>query len=406
MGKGLRFRPPAIVLSPEQRWVLLRAFGPAERELTVRFEGGAAVERARALSLSARIGARVPRERLVKEVGANSVAGFTRDFHLAAASAVQLGQLARDVSGFAETLRLPVILLKHAAIERAGAGTIGAREVCDLDVLVPEGRAGELRDELLHRGFLEADFHPEDQHLPPLHHPSGATIEIHLAIPGVCVGRGRAWADADALLQGGLCSPARDMPAGCFVPVRDVLLGHLLVHAIEQHGLAPQSYPLLRAIGDLIDLEFTVGSLPAFMAGPYEWVRQDVSEAEVRAVAELCDRLSAGDETLWAEGGPKDDAGRVLAHVIAGTFDHGYQESLRVQAMWHGLRHGSAGASARGFGRTLFLTRQQIEIIYGKPRSELGYLGRRLARPFDLAWRLGKYGVSAIRMRLRRLSLH
>jgi hypothetical protein len=51
----------------------------------------------------------------------------------------------------------------------------------------------------------------------------------------------------------------------------------------------------------------------------------------------------------------------------------------------------------------VFLTRAQVDMIYGRPRTELGYLGRRLARPLDLAWRLGRYAASAIRLRLRRV---
>jgi hypothetical protein len=47
----------------------------------------------------------------------------------------------------------------------------------------------------------------------------------------------------------------------------------------------------------------------------------------------------------------------------------------------------------------VFLTRAQIDAIYGTPRHRLGYLGRRLARPFDLVRRLGSYGARALRVR-------
>jgi hypothetical protein len=47
---------------------------------------------------------------------------------------------------------------------------------------------------------------------------------------------------------------------------------------------------------------------------------------------------------------------------------------------------------------TVFLSEAQIDAIYGRPRGRLGYLGRRLARPFDLLLRLGRYGVSWVRV--------
>jgi len=50
----------------------------------------------------------------------------------------------------------------------------------------------------------------------------------------------------------------------------------------------------------------------------------------------------------------------------------------------------------------VFLTRSQIDAIYGPPRHPLGYLGRRLARPFDLLRRLGRYSARTVRLRLDR----
>jgi hypothetical protein len=45
------------------------------------------------------------------------------------------------------------------------------------------------------------------------------------------------------------------------------------------------------------------------------------------------------------------------------------------------------------------LSDAQIDAIYGPPRGRLGYLGRRLARPFDLLGRLAGYGWRALRLR-------
>ena len=402
MREGLRFDPPPVVFTPEVRWALLRAFGPPERDCAPPPDAESALEKARRLSLSARIAARVPRVRLVAELGEAVAGAFVADFRGAAASTVWLGQFAREVASVAQPLGVPVILLKHAALDCSGVLELGGRSVSDLDALVPERRARELRGALLQRGYREVDFHPEEHQLPPMSHPSGAVVEIHTAIPGLCLGRGRAWADADALLRRGLTAPAQGMPTGCFVPSREVLLAHLLVHALDQHGLAPFSYPLLRAVGDLLDLRFASGELAAFLAGPFEWIRLAVSEAEVRAFAELGDRLAAGDETLAADGAAADDAGRLLAHIVAGTFDGSYQQALKFQAMSHRRHHGSPAGRLRELGHTLLLTRQQIDIIYGRPRTGLGYLGWRLVRPFDLVRRLARYTVSAIRLRRSR----
>jgi hypothetical protein len=49
---------------------------------------------------------------------------------------------------------------------------------------------------------------------------------------------------------------------------------------------------------------------------------------------------------------------------------------------------------ARSVLDAVFLSNAQIDAIYGPPRHPLGYLGRRLARPFDLLRRLGRYSAS------------
>jgi len=51
---------------------------------------------------------------------------------------------------------------------------------------------------------------------------------------------------------------------------------------------------------------------------------------------------------------------------------------------------------------TVVLSRGQIDAIYGPQKSWRGYLFRRLARPFDLAWRLVRSLAAGIAVRSRR----
>jgi len=60
------------------------------------------------------------------------------------------------------------------------------------------------------------------------------------------------------------------------------------------------------------------------------------------------------------------------------------------------------GGSLVRAARALVLTDAQIDIVYGPTRSRLGYMGRRLARPFDLVRRIVRYAAAAARVRLRR----
>ena len=93
----------------------------------------------------------------------------------------------------------------------------------------------------------------------------------------------------------------------------------------------------------------------------------------------------------------------LVRHTGAGLLDERYGSALRGAALW-GVPTGKGrmlSFSTMAF-HTVFLTRRQVDIIYGRPRSALGYLGRRLARPFDLVWRLARYTIGAIRLRQRR----
>lgn len=387
---AIRFRPPALELSPELRWMLLRAFGPPGALFAGPLDGAAALAMARRFELSARIAARQGRERLAAEVGGEAAAGFRRDQSITAGLGLRLLAVARDVAEAAAPLELPLVFLKFVALDAAGLPVVGARSACDVDVLVPAGREGDLQQALLARGYHDSGLQEGEHQLPSLAHSGGGKVEVHRRMPGVRPAAARS-ATAEALADAGLLLPLPGLPGRCAVPVREVLAAHALVHGLGQHGFWPDSYPLFKMVGDLIDLDFAEsGELP--------WVSRDVSPAEVEAVRRLCGALTAGSDPA---GWPREAGETVLLrHILAGRLDADYAAALRL-----GFFH-SQPSDRPPFVRLLrsmldavFLTRSQIDAIYGRPRHPLGYLGRRLARPFDLLLRLGSYGIKAWRVR-------
>jgi hypothetical protein len=67
LATGFRFAPPARELTPEVRWLLLRAFGPPDAEAPS-VEAALAVEHGQRCGLAPRIAARIPEERLAEEL--------------------------------------------------------------------------------------------------------------------------------------------------------------------------------------------------------------------------------------------------------------------------------------------------------------------------------------------------
>ena len=398
---GLRFSPPPFALTAEVRWVLARAFAPpgAPAAPLAHPTAAGALAAARRLALAARIGARHQREALAVEVGAESAEGFHRERLAATVAELRQLALAREVTATAASLGLPVAFLKYVALELAGLLTTGSRGAADVDVLVPAGRVGELARDLVARGFCPLTRWGEDHHLPTLAHPERGTVEIHRHLPGLSAPGARRFATFDDLAGRDLLRRV-ETPAGeAWIPAREILVAHALVHGIAQHGWDPASYPLLRMVADLLDLGVAGddgGVGEALLAQAQSWLGDRLAPAEVAAAGELCAALAAGEagggpagaaERLPADG----DGGRLLRHALAGAFDEKYRDSLKLHTAAPALSDRSALAGGlRQLGRALILSRRQIDEIYGPPRSRLGYLGRRLGRPFDLVWRVAR----------------
>jgi hypothetical protein len=395
MSAPIRFRPPPLALSPEIRWMLLRAFGPAGAPApapATAAEPAAALALARRFEVSARIAARQGRERLAAEMGEEAAAGFAHDRRAAAATGMRLMGEVRRVAATAAALGIPLALLKFAALEGTGLLAPGSRDACDVDLLAPGPRARELWDALVAAGFRGSGLPAAEHQLPALAWPEGGAVEIHLHLPGVRL-EGRAAARHETLARLGLLRPLPELP-GCAAPRPEVLAAHVLVHGLGQHGWWPASYSLLKMVADLLDLEAVA---PDPLGGrALAWVARDVPPAETAAVRRLTGRLAVGEDPA---GWPAPEE-TLLRHMLAGRLDAEYEQALRL-----GLFQSQPSERPRPvqLARTVLaatlLSDAQVAAIYGPPRHRLGYLGRRLARPFDLLWRLAVYGARRARVR-------
>jgi hypothetical protein len=218
-------------------------------------------------------------------------------------------------------------------------------------------------------------------------------VEVHRLVPGLrLAGGGSAtWED----LEGeGLLLPLADLPGCCSAAVPEVQAAHALVHGLGQHGFSPTAYALLKMMADLQDLGD--GALtPRALA----WVARDVPTPEAAAVRRLGARLAAGeDPAYWAAGDSPEAI--LLRHVLAGRLDADYASALRLGLFRRQVSdRGPAVRLSRTVWDAVALSDAQIDAIYGPPAGRLGYLGRRLARPFDLLLRLGSYAARWLRLR-------
>ncbi len=390
----LRFRPPLLEPSPEARWMLLRAFGPVAP-----VDAAAALALARRFEVAARIAARQGRERLAAELGAGAAAGFVRDRMAAAAVSMRLMAAAREVAATAAGLEIPLTFLKLAGLEGAGVLAAGSRGACDVDVLAPTGRAEELWRALVAAGWRGEGPAYEHQ-LPALAHPQRGAVEVHRLVPGLRLAGGASatWEDLD---REGLLLPLPDLPGRGSVAVPEVQAAHALVHGLGQHGFSPAAYSLLKMLADLQDLE---GALtPRALA----WVARDVPAAEAEAVRRLGARLAAGEDPAGWRSSPRETSPEetMLRHILAGRLDADYASALRLGLFRPGPSDRPAAARLGGaVWQAVALSDAQIDAIYpapeGRPRTRLGYLGRRLARPFDLLLRLASYATRWLRLKL------
>ncbi len=384
VGTPVQFDPPSVELSAELNWVLARAFGPLDVTCDARLDGNGLIDGAKRLALAARIGARIPPEVLATEVGEDVAAGLQQAYGDAAALDLASAGLCRQIAALGNAIETPVIALKGAALRESGITAAGSRQACDVDVVTLESRLDDLHQAVVSEGYRVSDMRSAEHELDALFHPSGLMIEIHRYVRGVRVVEGRS-ATADDLLDNDLCRSRGDDGSGLLVPDPHVVLAHLLVHGIAQHGNAPWSYPLLRLVGDVQDMGLDRAGWSTFLERGWPWIARDVSRAEATAVWEIGCRLGMGESPDAVIAG-NDPCGLVLAHMVAGTLDEEYQRSLRIAHLARPVAGTTVGRTlVRKVMTNLWLRRGEIDQIYGPQPNAGRYLAMRLWRPVDLA---------------------
>ena len=402
MRQGLRFSPPSIEVPTEVDWLLLRALG---REFTAwdetkSLDPKGLSELVGAVGLLGRVRARWPRENLGPELGAGLLEQADRAIHRIAANELLQERGSSQIAVMASEEGEPSIFLKGLALRLGGHSIAGARHASDIDVLVPRDAAGALHSALVEQGSVEHEIQPQDHHLPPLEHPQGAIVEIHVDLRGVNLEGERA-ATAEECLSSGRCRVLEGWPEGTHIPEWSLLIAHLLVHGLGQHGFSPGAYPLLQLLADLQDLDFSGDQGDLFLAEGYGWIKTEVTREEVVGTRDLLRRLEEGDQASDIVAGETAPA-VILRHMLAGSLNTEYRQSLKLAAVTRTsiARQGLMGL-LRNLGSAVVLTRGQIDVIYGKPKTEFGYLGRRLWRPFDLMGRTIKTLQAQRKLRLR-----
>lgn len=319
----MRFDPPPITQPPELDWLLGAAFGPALPPLAG--DPAVAGELAGKFDLGSRIVARHGAAAIEKLLG-DAASGPIRSHRRGVAIALAGDRAARRLAGLAERHALPIILLKGYALGLMLAGPAGWRPYADLDVLLDRPAGERLRELLVADGWVSSAEAGNPQHLPPIAAPTGTMVDIHYRLRGIRVAAAR-WATADELLRAGLCRPA-GLGAASWLPAPALMAAHLAVHALEQHGHRPATYPLLRAVADLADLAAAhpgeeLESRAAALIG-------DILAAdETRAIFSLAGRLAAGRAMTRDDG---DDRGSaiLLRHIVAGALDRAYRQGLAL----------------------------------------------------------------------------
>lgn len=326
--QGLRFSPPPLNLIHEERWLLRRAFGPAGAPCDP-LDAEAACRLALRSGLAPRIAARASGETLDQELHdfASQVKAASRR---ALSHALAYEQVAGEISTAAQRMGQPVVFLKGFALNAARLVTAGSREVGDIDALVDPGQAEAFHARLRNAGFRAARGTSNEHHLPPLAAPGWGVVDLHFSLRGVSGTDGR-WLSAS---QARALGDSTETHPACWVPDRRVLAAHAIAHAIEQHALSPNPYPLLRSIGDLIDLLPDEQKWAAAFPQLSAWLERTVAVEELAAMRDLCLVLQSGR----IPGRIDSPAGRLLAHFLAHRFDDEYRTGLAGAHRLHRLK--------------------------------------------------------------------
>lgn len=391
---GMRFTPPRAPLPVELRWLLAAAFGselppPAG-------EPGRAAELARTFDLGPRIVARHGAAALGRlgEAAEEMIAAHRR----AVAVALIAERTARRLAELAGP-ELPMVYLKGFALTLLAPGPAGIRPLADLDVLLPQRGAEELRRRLLADGWVSEQEAGNPQHLPPLRPRQGLPVDLHFRLRGVRAGASR-WATADELIAAGLCRPAGLAGSG-WIPGPALMAAHVAVHAFEQHGHRPATYPLLRAVADIADLT-AAAEADDLEPGAAGLVGETLDPAGLQALFDLARILAEGRIPADASAG-ESAAAKLLRHVVAGSLDPVYRRGLAIDHTTQRLRQ--AYRDGRLMRYIAFKLRGPGDLpvtATGESAGGLESAGGRLMRPIRIGARLASAAIARLRRNLER----
>lgn len=320
------FAPPKISASPELVWTLLRAYArlgcdvppgdPAARSAV-----------ARSLQLATRITARQSPETLDAELGKELGDSCRASLQRQVFNGLAVVRMIQECADAAKSTGVDVVLLKFAALHERGMVHVSSRPAADLDILVAPDDIERLSDALSEGGATRLEK------WVPSHHPAvflsrfGKNIEIHTRLPQVRLKRDAGYATLSELRDIGLLEPSRGDGAHFYLPRVDLVLGHLIAHALVAHAYAPAAYPVLRVLSDSVDVR--LGDDESLATDAAQWIARDVPRDEVVTLRELTQHCTNGRVAELLES--ESRAALLLRHLLASAIDEKYRRKLRIR---------------------------------------------------------------------------
>lgn len=367
-------------LHPATRWVLARAFLHPDLPVEVPPDINVIWSEATRLRMAPRIATRFGKERLIQDLGEPFAQRFLDASRQAALQALKVEAQVRHLAAIAEKRSLQFALLKGAALHILRIVALGARPLCDLDILMSPKAAKELQRLLKAQGWRESESLRTDFHLPPLHASPWLTIEVHDVIPRVSL-NGLRWSGFDELRTAGLLNSCSSVPGCVFVPELRLLAAHAFVarQVLTISGLA--DYVALRLANDGKD----DGS----------WVEEDWVATQL-CTQRFAEAVSAADELARSmKVSAAQDTCAVGALERAGSV---FDEKQRVT--WSTALHPKKGSPTpiRGVLRRAlvlaFPPTTRLDSRYGRPTWRVAYVWLYLRRILDALARTLVGGVA------------